>query len=57
VITDVMVDAAARAVFARTKTGQMMEYDSLPPVVQHELREVAREALKAAEPLRWKPES
>jgi hypothetical protein len=57
VITDLMVDAAARAVFARTKTGQLVDWDQLPPVVQHELREVALEALKAAEPLRWKPES
>jgi hypothetical protein len=57
VITDLMVDAAAQAVFERTQTAKRIGWEELPPIVQHELREVALAALNAAEPFRWKPES
>lgn len=56
-ITRTMIDAAARAIFSKTKASRMIMFDLLPEVAQQELREIARVALYAAEPLRPKPES
>lgn len=56
-ITDVMVNAAARAMFAKTKASLLTSWESLPDMVQFELKELALAALSAAEPCRPKPES
>jgi hypothetical protein len=56
-ITRTMIDASARAIYARTKVARTIEFDLLPEIAKQEVREVARIALYAAEPLRPKPES
>lgn len=56
-VTRYMVDAAARAIYLRTKLAKSIEFDLLPEIAQQEVRELARVALYAAEPLRPKPES
>jgi hypothetical protein len=55
--TDEMVEAGARAMYALTKTGQKVQFDLLPAIVQYELKAMALAALQAAETARPKPES
>lgn len=56
-VTRTMIDAAARAIYSKTKVSRTIEFDLLPQIAQMEVRELARVALYAAEPLRPKPES
>lgn len=56
-LTEEMVDAGARAMYSLTKTGQKVQFDLLPDIVQYELKQMALAALQAAESARPKPES
>ncbi|WP_427130356.1 hypothetical protein [Pseudarthrobacter sp. S9] len=51
-ITEV-VDAAAKAVYLKTPTSRLVEWELLPRNVQHEIRELALTAINAATEAGW----